>query len=169
MRLAIVGCGYVADYYLATLVNYPELELKGVHDRDSARAERFALHHGAKRYGTLAELLADREVDLVANLTNPRSHFEVSSAALLAGKHVYSEKPLATSLPEAERLVEMAESKSLLIGSAPCTVLGETAQTLWKALREKRIGTPRLAYAEMDDGPTPLQDHATWVSASGAP
>lgn len=169
MRFAIVGCGYVADYYLATLANHPELELTGVFDRDASRAERFARHHGRKRYGTLDELLGDREVEFVANLTNPRSHFEVSSAALLAGKHVYTEKPLSTSLPEAERLVELAESKGLLLGSAPCTVLGETAQTLWKALRERRIGTPRLAYAEMDDGPTPLHDHGTWVSASGAP
>ncbi len=169
MRFAIVGCGYVADYYLATLVNHPELELTGVFDRDPERAHRFASHHGLRRYGSFDELLGDPSVALVANLTNPRSHFEISSAALQAGKHVYSEKPLATSLPQAEQLVEIAESRGLLLGSAPCTVLGETAQTMWKALREKRIGTPRLAYAEMDDGPIPFENHRTWLSASGAP
>ena len=168
MRIAIVGCGYVADYYIATLPNHP-LELAGVFDRDPGRAERFATHHRLRRYFSLDEVLGDPSVELVVNLTNPRSHFEVSSAALEMGKHVYTEKPLATSLPEAERLVEMAESRGLLIGSAPCTVLGETAQTIWKALREKRIGTPRVAYAEMDDGPIPLEDYASWTSASGAP
>jgi predicted dehydrogenase len=168
MRIAIVGCGYVADYYIATLPNHP-LELAGVFDRDPGRAERFATYHRLRRYSSLDEVLGDPSVELVVNLTNPRSHFEVSSAALMAGKHVYTEKPLATSLPEAERLVEMAESRGLLIGSAPCTVLGETAQTIWKALREKRIGTPRVAYAEMDDGPIPFEDHARWTSSSGAP
>lgn len=169
MRLGIVGCGYVADYYLATLVNYPAIQVAGVFDRDPDRMDRFAAHHRLQRHGSLEELLGDPGVGIVANLTNPRSHFEVSRAALEAGKHVYSEKPLATSLPEAEQLVELAESRGLLLASAPCTVLGETAQTLWKALREARVGHPRLAYAEMDDGPIPLDDHGSWRSASGAP
>lgn len=169
MRFGIVGCGYVADYYLATLPNHPVLSLAGVFDRDAARAERFAAHHGVRRFGSLEELLAEPGLSLVANLTNPRSHFEVSRAALEAGKHVYSEKPLATTFEEAERLVELARSRGVLLASAPCTVLGEAAQTLWRALRDGRIGTPRLAYAEMDDGPIPLEDFSSWRSASGAP
>jgi predicted dehydrogenase len=169
MRFAIVGCGYVADFYIDTLPAHPELELLGVFDRDPARAERFARFHGLHRYGSLEELLADRRVELVANLTNPSSHFTVSRAALEAGKHVYSEKPLATLLPEAEELVELAERRGLLIGSAPCSVLGETAQTIWRALRMDRIGTPRLVYAEIDDGPIPFVNYQDWVSESGAP
>ncbi|HQR29022.1 MAG TPA: Gfo/Idh/MocA family oxidoreductase [Anaeromyxobacteraceae bacterium] len=169
MRIAIVGCGYVADFYLATLANHPELELTGVHDRDPARAERFSGFHRLHRYASLADLLGDDRVEMVLNLTNPGSHFEVSWAALAHGKHVYSEKPLATTLPEATRLVEEAERRGLLVASAPCNVLGESAQTLWKALRDGRIGTPRLVYAEIDDGPVPLMDRSSWISASGAP
>lgn len=169
MRIAIVGCGYVADYYLATLANHPGLELAGVFDRDAERARRFAAHHRLRRWDSLEALLDDRAVEVLVNLTNPRSHFAVSGAALRAGKHVYSEKPLATTLAEAEHLVELAEERGLQLASAPCTVMGEAAQTLWKALREERIGTPRLAYAEMDDGPIPLEDHRAWTSASGAP
>lgn len=169
MRVAIVGCGYVADLYVPTLRDHPELELAGVYDRDPERARVFAAFHGVRRYDTLEALLADPAVELVANLTNPRSHFEVSSAALRAGKHVYSEKPLATRLEEAEQLVALAEARGLLLASAPCSVLGETAQTLWKALRDGRIGAPRLVYAEIDDGPVPLLDHRSWRSASGAP
>lgn len=169
MHLGIVGCGYVADYYLATLANYPELQVAGVFDRDPIRAERFAAHHRLKRYASLEALLADPRVHVVVNLTNPCSHFEVSRAALGAGKHVYSEKPLATSLDQAEQLVDLATGRGLLLSSAPCTVLGETAQTLWRALREGAVGTPRLVYAEMDDGPVPLDDYASWRSGSGAP
>lgn len=169
MHIGIVGCGFVADYYLATLPNHSNLALAGVFDRDAERARTFAGFHRTRRYASLEELLGDPRVELVVNLTNPRSHFAISRAALEAGKHVYSEKPLATTYPEAEQLVELAERKGLLLGSAPCTVLGEAAQTLWKALREGRIGTPRLAYAEMDDGPIPLEGYQTWKSLSGAP
>ena len=169
MKIAIVGCGFVADYYLATLVNYPELHLAGVFDRDEERLARFAAFHGMSRFRSYEELLADRSVELVVNLTNPSSHHQVSLAALMAGKHVYSEKPLAMSFPEAEQLVALAESRGLRIVSAPCTVLGEAAQTMWKALRDGRIGTPRLVYAEMDDGPIPLLDHQSWASPAGAP
>lgn len=165
----MVGCGFVADYYAATLVNYPDLQLAGVFDRDPTRAERFARHHGLLPYPSLEDLLGDASVAIVLNLTNPRSHFEISRAALLSGKHVYTEKPLATSLLEAEQLVELAEARGLLLSSAPCTILGETAQTIWRALRRGQVGTPRLVYAELDDGPITLLDHATWKSASGAP
>ena len=94
MRIAIVGCGFVADYYLKTLPLYPDLEIAGVMDRVPERATKFAAYHSVPVYASLAELLADSTVEIVLNLTNPRSHYEVSKAALEAGKHVYSEKPL---------------------------------------------------------------------------
>jgi predicted dehydrogenase len=169
MRIAIVGCGYVADFYVTTLPNHPELELTGVTDRDEDRADRFAAHHKAHRYRDLGELLADDRVQIVVNLTNPRNHYEVSKAALEAGKHVYTEKPLATDWSQAVALVEEAERRGLQIASAPCTVLGESAQTLWKAVREGAIGKVRLAYAELDDGMVHRENYRTWISGSGSP
>jgi predicted dehydrogenase len=93
MGVAIVGCGFVADYYLKTLAKYPELELIGVFDRNQERNESFAQYHSLKAYSSLAEILEDKKVDIILNLTNPKSHFEISLACLKAGKHVYSEKP----------------------------------------------------------------------------
>ena len=168
-RIALVGCGYVADFYVKTAVNHPELEIAGVMDRDVGRALHFSSFHGLSRYATLAELLADKSVEIVVNLTNPGAHYEVSRAALDAGKHVYSEKPLAMSLEQAEELVTIAESRGLFLAGAPCSVLGECAQTIWRALRQGAIGTPRLAYAELDDGPVHLMDYTTWKSTSGVP
>ena len=104
---------------------------------------------------------------LVVNLTNPRSHYEVSHACLDRGKHVYSEKPLATDWSQAVELVEFAEHSGLQIAAAPCTVLGEAAQTAWKAIRQGRIGPVRLAYAELDDGMVHRENYRTWISASG--
>jgi predicted dehydrogenase len=167
--IAIIGCGYVADYYLATLASYPWLSITGVFDRDAARLQAFCAYYRLRPYESLAALLEDVSVSIVVNLTNPRSHFEVSMRCLQAGRHVYSEKPLAMTLPEAERLVEEAESRGLIISSAPCSLLGESAQTLWRALREQTVGPARLVYAELDDGMISQMPYREWRSASGAP
>jgi len=169
MRLGIVGCGYVSDYYIRTLKLYPELELVGVMDKIPERAQQLAQKQGVTAYETLEELLAGDRVELVLNLTNPRSHFAVSEACLKAGKHVYSEKPLAMDFEEAKQLVELAKSRNLYLSGAPCTVLGETAQTLWKAIREEKIGAIRAIYAEMDDGMVHLYPYQKWINAAGIP
>lgn len=168
--IAIVGCGFVADYYLKALPLHPELKLVGVMDRISDRASKFAAYHSISRvYNSLEELLADDNVEIVLNLTNPSSHYSVSKAALEAGKHVYSEKPLAMEMWQAEELVNMAEQKGLYLSSAPCSLLSETAQTVWKALRENQIGKVRLVYAEMDDGLVHKMPYQKWLSESGTP
>lgn len=169
MNIAFVGCGFVADYYRSTLAGHPELELLGVFDRDADRARRFSVFHSTHRYESLADLLADDRVNMVLNLTNPRDHYSVTKTCLEAGKHVYSEKPLAMELDQARELVELAERLGLGLSSAPCSLLGETAQTLWKALRENVVGKVRLAYAEMDDGMVHQMPYRKWLSASGIP
>ena len=169
MKIAIIGCGFVADYYLSTLPFHPQLELAGVTDIDQERLRQFASFYSVPTYSSTEELLADPAVDIVLNLTNPRNHYEVSKACLEAGKHVYSEKPLAMTIPEAKELVAFAEAKGLYISSAPCSLLGETAQTVWKALREQVVGKVRLVYAEMDDGLVHKMPYQQWLSASGKP
>ena len=170
MRIAIVGCGFVADYYLKTLPRHPQLELIGVMDRISDRATKFAAFHSIPQvYPTLEALLADDRVEIVVNLTNPSSHYEVSKACLEAGKHVYSEKPFSMDMAQAIELAQLANQKGLALSSAPCNILSETAQTIWKALREKQVGTVRLVYAEMDDGLVHRMAYQKWVSESGTP
>lgn len=167
--IGIIGCGFVADYYLSTLPGHPQLKLCGVADRVDAHAKRFASHHEVHRYASVDELLADDAVEVVLNLTDPRSHYEVSKAALDAGKHVYSEKPLAIDLDEAKSLVELAASRGLQLSSAPCSLLGETAQTMWKAVRKGDVGKVRLVYAEMDEGLVHQMPFRSWSSEAGAP
>lgn len=167
--IAIVGCGFVADSYAAMLPVHPELGLIGAMDRDDARASWFAALHGVKAYPSLDALLNDRRVEVVVNLTNPESHFAVSKASLEAGKHVYSEKPLAMVLSEAEELVALAEARGLVLSSAPCSVLGESAQVVGKALASNEIGPVRLVYAELDDGPIHQMRPETWENRAGTP
>lgn len=164
-----MGCGFVADYYMATLANHPELELVGVYDRNEKRCDHFHRFYRVPRFATLEAALNDPTVALIVNLTDPRSHNAVTKAALEAGKHVYSEKPFAMSFTEATALVDLAIKRDLRLISAPCSLLGETAQTVWKALRENRVGKVRLVYAEMDDGLVHRMPFRKWTNASGTP
>jgi predicted dehydrogenase len=169
VNIALVGCGFVADYYLSTLLFYPELKVVGITDLDAARAELLSKHYGVAIYATLSDLLADPAVEMVINLTNPASHYEVSAAALHAGKHVYSEKPFAMRMEQAVKLTQLAESRGLLVASAPCSMLSETAQTIGKILRSGTLGEVRIVYAEMDDGMVHRMPYQSWLSASGLP
>ena len=114
LGVAVVGCGIIANEYTPMLAGYPELQLRGVTDLDVARAERLAGEHGVVAYHALEELLADPAVDIVVNLTNPRAHRELVERCLGAGKHVYSEKPLALVADDAFQLVKLARRKGVL-------------------------------------------------------
>ncbi len=169
MKTAIVGCGYVADAYMLTLRGHDQLDLVCAHDRDAGRRAAFEKHHGVRMHDSLEALLADGSVELVLNLTNPRSHAGVTRACLEHGKHVYSEKPLGMTLAEASELAECARSRGLALSCAPCSMLGETAQTMWKALRDGLIGRVRLVIANFNDGMiAPQLKPWTWTTPSGA-
>jgi predicted dehydrogenase len=168
-RIALIGCGNIAAFYLKTLWKYPQFQLVGVMDRDEKRATNFSRYYSVWRYYSLMEILGDSGVELVLNLTNPRSHFEITKACLLAGKHVYSEKPLAMSFSEAHELVNLAHEKGLSLSAAPSRLLGETAQTMWKALRQKIIGRVYLAYAEMDATLVHRAPYKKWINEMGIP
>jgi predicted dehydrogenase len=152
MRIAIVGCGYIAASYASALRHHPELELRGAWDVNPSNLGAFTQHFKCRAYESEKQLLEDVEVETVVNLTDPRGHYAVTSTALAAGKHVYSEKPLAMNGVEARSLVEMAAARGLMLASAPCSVLSETAETVRAAMQSGVIGKVRLAYANFDDG-----------------
>jgi len=164
---AIVGCGNIAAHYCSAMPQHPILRLAGVTDRNDWRATAYANYYSVRKYESLDDVLNDPGVELVLNLTSPRSHFPVSKACLEAGKNVYSEKPLAMSFPEAQQLVKLAEQKGRYIASAPSRLLAETAQTMWKALGEKAVGTVHAIYAEMDGGLIYQSRYKEWVNEVG--
>lgn len=168
MNFAIIGTGYVADMYPVTLGNHPGLRFTGAWDSNPRNLDAFLKRWPVQKFANLEAVLADQSIPLVLNLTNPRSHFEITKRCLEAGKHVYSEKPMGMTVAEARELADLATAKNLLLASAPCSVLSTTAQTLWKAVRENVIGKVRLVYANFDDGMiAPHQQPWDWKSASG--
>ncbi|MCP5088028.1 MAG: Gfo/Idh/MocA family oxidoreductase [Rhodobacteraceae bacterium] len=168
--LSIIGCGFVADLYMRSLALYPDIKIAAVYDRDSARCTAFCSHWSLSGVASLKALFADTpKGSVILNLTNPSSHFEINKVCLEAGYHVYSEKPLAVDMDQATALHTLATKRNLLLASAPCSVLGEAAQTLGAAIRADMAGCPRLIYAELDDGFIPQAPHGNWISDSGAP
>jgi predicted dehydrogenase len=168
-HVAIVGCGFVADLYMATLPRLDGVKIAGAFDIDADRLRAFATHHGIKAFASMEELLSDSSIALILNLTNPRAHYEISKRCLEAGRHVYSEKPLAMSFADAQALVDLAQQRGLLLSSAPCSLMSNAGQTLWHAVRRKAVGDIRLVYAELDDGLVHRMQFRKWVSDSGAP
>jgi predicted dehydrogenase len=148
LRIGIVGCGNIADRYAETIAAADGLEVVAATDIDVERAEAFADRYGGVAHRTLDELLADAAVDTVVNLTVPTAHAAVSAAALEAGKHVPTEKPLALTYGEAEALVELARRRGVRLSSAPATLLGEAQQSAWKLVRDGAVGRVRVVYAE---------------------
>jgi predicted dehydrogenase len=152
MRFAIVGCGDISRRYALRIAETDGLELAGATDVVPERVEALVAEAGGTSYPSLEALLGDDRVDAVVNLTAALSHATVTRAALEAGKHVHSEKPLALTHAEAQDLVDLAGRYRLTLGCAPATLMGEAQQTAWKLLREGAIGSVRVAYAEANWG-----------------
>ena len=144
MKIGMVGVGCISGIYLKNFQEvFRDVELVAVCDLIRERAEKAQKEYNIpKLYDTMEELFADPEIDIVLNLTRPYQHYEVSKGALLAGKHVYSEKPLAADLEEGMELVQLAQERGLVIGGAPDTFMGAGIQTCRKLIDSGLIGTP---------------------------
>ena len=151
VKIAMIGVGAISGIYLENITKtFHEIELVGVCDLIRERAEKAQQeYHVPKLYETMHDAFADSEVDIVLNLTRPYEHFEVTSEALKAGKHVYSEKPLGATLEEGEALAKLAEEKGLMLGGAPDTFLGAGIQTCRELIDKGMIGDPIGAAAFM--------------------
>jgi predicted dehydrogenase len=152
LGVAIVGCGNIADRYAEDIGRQTHLHLVGVTDLDVEKATGFAEAVGTHAYASLDEVLADDAVAIVANLTSHHAHVPVSKAAIEAGRHVFSEKPIALRAADARKLVRMAERHGVLLGAAPIVGLGELAQTARRWVSDGRLGTVRLAWADVNWG-----------------
>jgi predicted dehydrogenase len=147
-NVGIIGCGNISDTYFKNCAKFENLRVAACADLDASRAAAKAATYNIRAL-TVPDLLNDPEVDLVINLTVPQAHTEVNLAALAAGKHVYTEKPLAVAREDGRRTLEAAQTKGLRVGSAPDTFLGAGLQTCRKLIDDGVIGEPVAATAFM--------------------
>ena len=141
LGFGVIGTGTYCDHYLRNLGPvYKNVRPVGCSDLNTEAAKAAAARWNIPKVYTTEEMMADPEVDIVLILTNPGSHYMLTMQALKAGKHVYCEKPLATSLEQANEIVEFAAEKGLFVGSAPDTFLSPEFQTVRKLIDEGAIG-----------------------------
>lgn len=144
---AVVGCGMISDKYITNLAStFSIIKLIAccdlVEDKAKEKAEKFNI-----KAMTFEEILEDQTIEMVVILTNPSTHYHLSKKALMAGKHVFSEKMIAVTLEEGQELLDIANEKKLYLGVAPDTFLGASIQTARFAIDSGWIGEPTSAIA----------------------
>jgi predicted dehydrogenase len=169
-RVGIVGCGDVTNLYLPGCERFPVIELAACADLDAERAAALSQRGGFPAVAVDA-LLADPSIEVILNLTPPAAHASVTRAALAAGKHVYTEKPLATTRDDAAGLIVAAEAAGRRLGSAPDTFLGGGLQTARALIDGGAIGDPLVASATVAHlGPERWHPNpAIFYAAGGGP
>ena len=138
-QIGIIGCGNISDAYFKGAARSPYVQVKGCADLNAEAAQAKATLYGAQAL-SVASLLADNDISLVVNLTVPLAHASVSRQIIDAGKHVYSEKPLAAKFADAAALMARAQAKNLRVGCAPDTFMGASHQAARRALDAGAIG-----------------------------
>jgi predicted dehydrogenase len=151
-KVGIIGAGNISPAYLKNAPLFPGyIKIKAVADLDGELAKSRAEEFGVEVM-TVEEMLKDGEIEAIVNLTPPKVHALVTTSILEAGKHAYSEKPLAAVKEDAKKIVALAKQKGLRLGCAPDTVLGAGIQTCRKALDDGWIGRVMSGTANMMSG-----------------
>jgi predicted dehydrogenase len=142
VRVGVIGCGAISGAYLGMAKNFPNVQMVAASDMDMSKARAAAEKYGIARACTVDELLADRSIEIVLNLTVPKAHVPVALAAIAAGKHTYCEKPLGIDREEGKKLLDAAKRANLSVGCAPDTFMGAGIQTARKLIDDGAIGRP---------------------------
>ncbi len=148
MKVGVIGCGVISRQYVKNAEAFDSFELVACADLDPAQSIALAKTSGLAT-ATVDELIADPSIDVILNLTPAPVHAAVIAQALAAGKHVYTEKPVATDVREAFALVRQADRRGLRIGCAPDIFLGAAYQAGRAAIESGAIGEPLSVSAAM--------------------
>lgn len=148
-KVGVIGCGQISGIYFETAKRMKDIDIVACADVVPAAVTFRADQYDIPRRYTPEQLLADPEIEIVLNLTNPAAHAEVARQILDAGKSVYGEKPLATTREGARATLDLAARKGLRVGCAPDTFLGAGIQTCRKLIEDGGIGEPVAAVAYM--------------------
>jgi predicted dehydrogenase len=157
VKVGVIGCGAISGAYLDMAKSFPHVEINAVADLDESRAKAAAEKFGVPRTLGVDDLIADKQIEIVLNLTIPKAHVPLALAALNAGKHTYCEKPLGIDRAEGEKVIELAKQKKLRVGCAPDTFMGAGIQTARQLIDSGAIGRPVAFTASME-----CRGHESW-------
>ena len=145
-KVGLIGCGHIAETYFRAHKYFNNFKIVKCADIKTSAAIKCSKINKIK-YLSVNNLLKDKEIDIILNLTPPKEHFKIAKKSLLNGKHVYSEKPLAINLKEGKELVKISKRKKLYRGNAPDTFLGGGNQKSKELIDKRTIGRISLGNA----------------------
>ena len=145
-KVGLIGCGHIAETYFRAEKYFNNIKIIKCADINLKAARKCSKEYGIK-FLSVNEILKDQEVEIILNLTIPKAHYEISKKALLNGKHVYSEKPLAINLKDGKELLKISRRKKLYLGNAPDTFLGGGIQKSKELVEKNIIGKIKLGNA----------------------
>jgi len=150
LRVAVIGCGSVSNRYIPQLNSSPLLEIVSLcdikYERALAQAKEYKLD--VKTYPGIDALLAGVPFDMMVTLTDMQAHGDLNKKALNAGKHVWSEKPMANTYAEGKALLDLAKSKGLRIWGAPAVVNSPQFAFMSKTIQEGKLGRVSAAHGQ---------------------
>jgi len=145
-KVGLIGCGHISETYFRAEKYFNNIKIIKCADINHQNALKCSKTYKTKAL-TVKELLKDKEVEIILNLTIPKAHYQVAKQALINGKHVYSEKPLAINFKDGKDLLKIAKRRKLYIGNAPDTFLGGGIQKSKELVDKKIIGKINLGNA----------------------
>lgn len=157
IKVAIIGCGSVSNRYIVHLQSSPLVKIVSLCDikQDRAEAQNKKYNIGASTYNNINALLKGNAFDLMLTLTDMQMHGALNKIALQAGKHVWSEKPLANTYAEGKALVDFAKLKGVRIWGAPAVVTSPQFEFMSKTIQEGKLGKLASAHGQYGHtGPT---------------
>ncbi|MBT1003466.1 Gfo/Idh/MocA family oxidoreductase [Paenarthrobacter sp. DKR-5] len=167
--VGIIGAGVISKEYLKNLTSFPDVKVHVVADMfENVAAER-AAEFGIEQSGGVEAALSHPDVEIIVNLTIPTAHVEIATAAVNAGKHVWSEKPFSLDRESGLGLLKAAEAAGVRLGCAPDTFLGAGLQTALRMIKRGDIGIPLTALTLMQSpGPESWHPNPAFLFQEGA-
>ncbi len=143
INVGLIGCGHISETYFRSREYFNNINITTCSDINIEAAKKCANEYNIISKN-VDELLNDKNIHVILNLTNPTSHYEIIKKTLDAGKHSYCEKPLAITYNQGKELIELAKSKKLYLGNAPDTFLGGGGQLTKKIIDSGEVGEIKL-------------------------
>ncbi|WP_142058680.1 Gfo/Idh/MocA family protein [Pseudarthrobacter sp. B4EP4b] len=167
--VAVIGAGNISKQYLDNLTVFPDLKVHVIADLFEDAAQARAKEYGIPEWGGVDKALNHPDVDIIVNLTIPAAHVEVATAAVNAGKHVWTEKPFSLDRESGIGLLKTADAAGLRLGCAPDTFLGAGLQTALRIIQRGDIGAPLTAMTTFQTpGPESWHPNPAFLFQHGA-